>query len=141
MLPPGSHKIRQKGLSRKKCKSHLTRAWAAFMAKRISAASVLAVSSSLAAIRSNPKRRLAFPFLASTALRSQASWYICRFCFLSASPVFGRPRLDLSDGCLFPCSTPDLPGSGKSYRQELLWGNSRISGNNPPPPQSGRSPR
>ena len=62
------------------------------MAKRISAASALAVSSSLAAIISNPKRRLAFPFFPSTAFQLQATLYICRFCFLSVSTTLGLSR-------------------------------------------------
>ena len=52
----------------------------------IRAASVLAVSSSFAIIRSRPYLRLATPLLLSMPLRLQASFRICRVSFAPASP-------------------------------------------------------
>lgn len=77
---------------RKKSTSQRANQWAAFMARRMRAASVLAVSSSFENRRSSPKRRLALPLRASIALRSQESQYICRLIFASVWPAFLRPK-------------------------------------------------
>ena len=76
----------------KKSTSQRANQWQAFMARRMRAASVLAVSSSLENRRSSPKRRLALPLRPSTALRSQESQYICRLIFASVWSAFLRPK-------------------------------------------------
>ena len=62
------------------------------MARILRAASVLAVSSNLDMIRSRPYLRFRLPFRPSTALRAQASLYICLASLAPVSPFLGRPR-------------------------------------------------
>ena len=62
------------------------------MARRMRAASVLAVSSSIENRRPSPKRHLASSLLSSTALCSQESQYVCRLIFVSVWSAFLRPK-------------------------------------------------
>lgn len=78
---------------RKKSTSQHANLWQAFMARRMRAASVLAVSSSLENRQSSSKRRLALPLRPSTALRSQELQYICRLIFASVWSAFLRPKV------------------------------------------------